>query len=210
MNKQRWSFLPIGGSPIALLMLVVVAMTTGFLGCSGDNPTVSNTTSDQSDETWTLGDRVDAFLMADTALGMAAKTTSAEVDYSVTPYYVCDASVSAKVGTDGRHLTLKLDNEYMTFIVPNGAVSNTVEIEIHGWKFEDKYGSFFIYECGPSGTTFNSPIELWHPIDAPDGTWAGMFYYDSGTNWGIEEVQPVYSGWTKFHIHHFSKYGISN
>lgn len=187
---------------LGILILLVIALS----GC-GDQSTLPTGVSD------VLPDGRAAVLFADSVIsdsryqGMAASST---LDYlKNSPYYCCDAATKNTIDEGGGSLKIQLDNEEIFFVVPRGALTSEVEIEIIGFKMHTPLGDAFVYECFPSGLQFAKPMTVNHPIDRPNGSWAVMLYSGGGQSWSFEQLSVVQNGRALFAIHHFSKYGIS-
>lgn len=128
---------------------------------------------------------------------------------------VATASLSEAVGTNGKVLRLTLDKRVIVFTIPKNALTETVTITITGSKYEIGKKEFFVYECGPNGLQFLEPILLTQPVAMTNGQPLVLLYYDDtledgdGIGWQVEESGVAVNGRGIFHIHHFSKYGIS-
>lgn len=126
------------------------------------------------------------------------------------PNYVDDGNVKGTFDSRGGELTIRLDKEDITFVIPPGAVPLPTEIELTGYKMATPYGDLYLYECEPAGTVFRKPLWVDHPVSRREGDGSGLFYLgDDAVQWEVQQVTEVEDGSARFEIYHFSKYGIS-
>lgn len=176
---------------------------TGFHSGCGTSPTPSNQQPDVDGE-------LIAIQYADSVLVSASSSPTLSPSKD-DPFFVADACAKEVFGANGGKLKIQLDNKELFFVIPKGALAGEVEIEICGWKFATSERDVFIYECKPSGLEFSVPMWIDHPVKSQDGEYAVMFYNGEKTHtWLLEQISPVSKGTTKFEIHHFSKYGVSD
>jgi len=190
-------------------LIGILLAASAFMGCSSDNPVTATQQTDQDNE-WTLDDRREAFIQADSALGMASKLAIRGRDaIEETPLVLEDAdSVGVCASSEGE-MELVLAGDTATLTVPEGAVENCIMITVDGSKVWTTFGWTYVYDCGPDGTSFDQPIRLVQEMDKPDGYLAAMYYDHPTKGWVRVETCAVTDGKAYFEIDHFSKYGIN-
>ncbi len=200
-----------GFSPLRFTALVGVFAVVAilFVACSGDTPLGIDDSAIQHDP-------MKAAAFADSVMRSYARSglaTDSDLDYlKDDPYYLCDAEVEKVVDETGGVIKVQLDNEEISFYVPEGALNDEVEIRLWGFKFRTPYGDVWIYDCSPDGLQFNKPMWVEHPVDRQDGDAAALIFIDeskAGSTLEMEAVSPVVDGHVTFLIYHFSKYAIT-
>lgn len=197
--KQRFG-LGIG----VIFTLSLILSTFIILGGCSQNPIESKT--DNYDVT--SGFQALSFI---DSLGASNAGSSAAAKVGDDWVFVDSAFDIDDVDEEGSELTIQLDGQDVHFIIPEGAVTEEIDISICGWKYSTPFGYAFIYECGPSGQQFNVPIQVIQYAEDDDGDCAGMFYQgdEEDDQWELEQISVIENGNVEFEIHHFSKYGIS-
>jgi len=140
---------------------------------------------------------------------LSSDITTGQADRSPKPPEL-DKIVSGLIGSQGGVLQVKLDGSTPAiFKFPKGALKTETLITIHASVLQSPYGDFVVYECGPEGTVFDVPLEVSQPMP-PSKSAASLYYFNETTmQWEVQETSTVQHGAAKFHIYHFSKYGIS-
>lgn len=207
MRRSRRNWNRMGRWFVGATFLAAFALSVLMLsGCGDIGPTRP------ADEQGT-GNSLKALGVVDSLLNQGASGLAAGsgLDYlKESSYFVADAAASLVVGEQGGTLKLQLENEEVYFEVPAGALSQTVEITIWGFKFRTPFGDAFLYDCSPDGLQFALPIQVTHEFGLNQGVWSVLAYFDDVTGeMSIEQVSRVINGKAKFQINHFSKYGIS-
>jgi len=130
--------------------------------------------------------------------------------------FVASDTVVGLVMPEGGELVLHIQGKKVDFVIPEGALADSVTISIIGSRYRvGRSIEFYVYECGPSGLQFAIPLELTQLINRSDGAAATFHYFDEsfldgdGIGWETISVSHVQGGKGTFLLHHFSKYGIS-
>lgn len=143
------------------------------------------------------------------------KDKDKDSDASDTLFVAAD-TVSGLITSAGGELVLHIQGKMVEFVVPAGALADSVTISIIGSRYRvGQATEFYVYECGPSGLQFAIPMELTQLINRSDGAAVSFLYFDEsfldgdGIGWETTSVAHVQGGKGTFLINHFSKYGIS-
>jgi hypothetical protein len=192
------------------LGLLAMAACVLILGCSSD-PLSTATSTPNVDQQVAAVRYADSVLQAQS---LSLPLRSAGFDsLKANPNFAAGACVEGEIGPDGGQLTLVLDGQDILFSVPAAALTETVNLSICGVKLTTPFGDVFIYECGPSGTTFLKPIVVSQPSNRADGDLSALIYLNlvsgESTVLELQEVVEVKDGTAVLHINHFSMYGIS-
>ncbi len=113
------------------------------------------------------------------------------------------------VGVSGGLLEITVDGLAVSIDVPKGAVSEDVDITVDAKVVKTLLGPIYLFDFGPDGLIFNTPITLRQPMPASQ-RYAFLYYFNPDTKlWELQQAVKVVNGYASFSIYHFSKYGIS-
>jgi hypothetical protein len=211
INKYYHQWTPFTRQFLLTILLISATFAFFMLGCD------SNPAAPENDaEIQVAFDRVEEASSFDSSDdGPQLSLPRGEPEGELPPRYVGVLDTDMASGTfdaNGGTLTIHLDGEDIVFVIPEGALTETVEIEIWGQKSNTSEGIVFIYDCSPSPYNFAKPLTVDHPLDKPDGYNAVMLYNSEESRfspWVFEQMSTVVNGKASFSIDHFSKYGIS-
>ncbi len=178
-----------------LLFLVVISVSLVFVaGCTSNAVTpTSNSYQDRLD--W-----MNEFFSPD-----GAKLGSGLGECPV----LFDTVVTQQVGSDKAKFQVVFGDEEIEFDLPKDALSSSITLTIRATKYQAPFGSFWLLDCGPEGTTFSRPLEVIPSSKTTDNNVAVLFYYNpTAGQWEVEQVAA--STDSELLIHHFSKYGIAD
>ncbi len=199
LKQSELSWVLMGG-------LVVLALGTLFLqGCSqspvdsGENQSIDAIAA------------LEAIEQVVDPSGPSAVRGTREVERVYTPTIVDSDCTEGTFDSTGGTMVANIDNEEVRFVIPAGALTESVFIKICGFKGVNEIGQVnYVYDCFPSGQQFAQPMVLFQPW--PTSSVARMFFKgdEPFAPWTFEATAAASNNIVQFNIHHFSKYGISN
>ena len=123
------------------------------------------------------------------------------------------APIQKKIGIKGG----SLEDKNLSVNIPEGALSNETNIVAQYVKepkqLSKQITSNFVggIEFGPSGTTFDKPVEVSINVDSKGEKELSVFCLDEESDtWYFIGTAPVNNGKATFSVDHFSKYGCLN
>lgn len=225
-DRARWSRWALGLTFLFALGLM------GLVGCSSDNAT-TNTSTEFDDQgaldnliltellKEELEEQQETFAKPKKDKADAPESTETDVgtEIQLPPYA---QAYGEAVYTDkgfSIHLDFGIQGVGVEFDFPQNAVTDGTAdilgsangvISITGEAVLSCNGSYvFFYECLPHGLEFSSPVLINQMVKEANWTPMGLFYNVLGKWYSLEEVSRVNNGLVKFHLWHFSKYGVS-